>query len=264
MSAEKVSDGTEQPLPPGLDLLWGRRERGKKGPKPGLTLDAIVEAALKVADAEGLGAVSMARVAGELGFTTMSLYRYVNSKEELLQLLWNASATGVPAITGSDWRSRVESWATAQRDLLSQRRWVLDMPMSAPPAGPNSLAWLEQGMQAFEGTGLSDDEKLGVLGMVSLFTLGEARMAADGESAGAAGTPPLDFGSILRTLVDEATYPTLHRAAWSGEIDSDLSQDDPTGDPTFGFGLGLILDGVQAMIDRKAAPAPKRRSPKSR
>jgi len=136
------------------------------------------------------------------------------------------------------------------------------MPMAAPPAGPNSLAWLEQGMQAFEGTGLTDDEKLGVLGMVSLYTLGEARMAADGESADAAGAPPFDFGSLLRTLVDEATYPSLHRAAWSGDIDSDLSQDDAAPDPTFGFGLGLILDGVQAMIDRKATSTPKRRSPK--
>lgn len=219
---------------------------------------------MKVADAEGLRAVSMARVASELGFTTMSLYRYVNSKDELLQLLWNASAAGAPEISGTDWRSRVESWATAQRNLLSQRRWVLDMPMSGPPAGPNSLAWLEQGMQAFDGTGLSDDEKLGVLGMVSLYTLGEARMAADGESASAAGAPPLDFGSLLRTLVDEAEYPSLHRAAWSGEIDSDLSHDDETADPTFGFGLGLILDGVQAMIDRKAASTLKRHPSKSR
>ena len=255
-----MSEDTEPPLPPGLDLLWGRRERGKKGPKPGLTLDAIVAAAMKVADAEGLGAVSMARVASELGFTTMSLYRYVNSKDELLQLLWNASATGVPEITGIDWRSRVESWATAQRSLLSQRRWILEMPMPAPPAGPNSLAWLEQGMQAFDGTGLTDDEKLGVLGMVSLYTLGEARMAADGELAEAAGEQSLDFAWLLRALVDEATYPSLHRAAWSGDIDSDPSQDDAAADPTFGFGLGLILDGVQVMIDRRSSMARRQRA----
>src|SRR6202020_324762 len=85
-------------LPPGLDLLWGRRGQGKRGPRPGLSADMIVDAALRVADAEGLEAVSMARVAAELGFTTMSLYRHVASKEELLQLMWNGSALGAESL----------------------------------------------------------------------------------------------------------------------------------------------------------------------
>ena len=94
------------PLPPGLDLLWGRRERGKRGPRAGLSADAIVAAAIRIADAKGLEAVSMERVARKLGFTTMSLYRHVASKEELLQLMWNASALGAEdlVIEGDDWR----------------------------------------------------------------------------------------------------------------------------------------------------------------
>ena len=111
--AEAVSgQPAQRPLPPGLDLLWGRRERGKRGPRPGLSADAIVEAAVRLADAEGLEAVSMARVAAELGFTTMSLYRHVASKDELLQLMWNASALGAEnlVIEGDDWRSRLRTW----------------------------------------------------------------------------------------------------------------------------------------------------------
>ena len=81
-------------LPPGLDVLWGVRGKGQPGPKPGLTVDMIVDTAIALADADGLSAVSMANVAKRLGFTTMSLYRYVVSKEELLQLMWNASASG--------------------------------------------------------------------------------------------------------------------------------------------------------------------------
>src|ERR1700757_4350953 len=102
-----------RPLPPGLDLLWGRRERGKRGPRPGLSPDAIVEAAVRVADADGLEAVSMARVAKELGFTTMSLYRYVANKDELLQLMWNAATFGAErlVIEGDDWGARVRAWA---------------------------------------------------------------------------------------------------------------------------------------------------------
>ena len=106
------------PLPPGLDLLWGRRGRGQRGPKPGLSVDAIVAAAIAIADAEGLEAVSMAHVADQLGFTTMSLYRHVTSKEELLQLMWNGSAQGAEGlvITGDDWRARLRMWAMVQRE----------------------------------------------------------------------------------------------------------------------------------------------------
>src|ERR1700685_4150594 len=96
-------------LPPGLDLLWGRRGRGQRGPKPGLSVEAIVAAAIRLADAEGLEAVSMAHVAEQLGFTTMSLYRHVTSKEELLQLMWNASAQGAEnlVLDGDGWRARL-------------------------------------------------------------------------------------------------------------------------------------------------------------
>src|ERR1700690_4421209 len=104
-----AQSGPSAPLPPGLDLLWGRRGRGQRGPKPGLSVEAIVTAAIRVADAEGLEAVSMARVAEQLGFTTMSLYRHVTSKEELLQLMWNASAQEAEdlVLRGDTWRDRL-------------------------------------------------------------------------------------------------------------------------------------------------------------
>src|SRR6202035_474722 len=114
------------PLPPGLDLLWGRRGRGQRGPKPGLSIDAIVAAAIRLADAEGLEAVSMARVAEQLGFTTMSLYRHVSSKEELLQLMWNGSAQGAEelVITGDDWRARLRVWGMVQREMMDRHPWI--------------------------------------------------------------------------------------------------------------------------------------------
>src|ERR1700735_833117 len=107
-------------LPPGFDLLWGRRRGGTRGPKPGLSIDAIVEAAVAVADADGLDAVSMARVAHALGFTTMSLYRHVSSKDELLQLMWNASTLGAEKLVleGDGWRPRLRMWALIQREVL--------------------------------------------------------------------------------------------------------------------------------------------------
>ena len=178
------------PLPPGLDLLWGRRGRGKRGPRPGLSADAIAEAAIRLADAEGLEAVSMARVAPELGFTTMSLYRHVASKDELLQLMWNASALGAEdlVLEGDGWRPRLRMWATVQRDMMDRHPWITQMPMAAPPLAPNSLIFVERGLETFDGTGLADADKLRIIGLLSSFTLSEARMAYDAARAARAAS----------------------------------------------------------------------------
>jgi AcrR family transcriptional regulator len=271
MAEATSGEPAPRPLPPGLDLLWGRRERGKRGPRPGLSADAIVDAAIRLADAEGLEAVSMARVAAELRFTTMSLYRYVASKEELLQLMWNASALGAEhlVIEGDGWRARLRTWAVIQRDMLDRHPWITQMPMAAPPVAPNSLHFVERGLETMDGTGLADSEKIRVIGLISSYTLSEARMAADAmraakaaaaEAAEAAAraaepdapaagdgalTPPESFDALLRELVDEATYPRLYRIAWDPE-----QENPPSEREEFLLGVDTILDGVQALIDR--------------
>jgi AcrR family transcriptional regulator len=266
MSAEQA----QSPLPPGLDLLWGRRERGKRGPRPGLSASAIVEAAIRVADAEGLEAVSMARVAHELGFTTMSLYRHVASKDELLQLMWNGSAVGAESLVleGEDWRAKLRMWSEVQWGMLERHPWITQMPMAAPPMAPNSLHFVERGLAALDETSLTDAERIRVIGLISSYTLSEARMAHDaaravkaaheagqaaagpaagpgpGPTAGAAAAPMPTYESLLRELIDEETYPRLYRLAWSGavELRDEYAE--------FLWGLDRVLDGVQALIDR--------------
>src|SRR5215468_8170867 len=215
-----MTSGQSPALPPGLDLLWGRRQRGRRGPRPGLSVDSIVRAAVALADAEGLEAVSMARVAQELGFTTMSLYRYVTSKDELLQLMCNASAQGAEELVleGDGWRPRLRMWAVIQRDMIDRHPWITQMPMAAPPVAPNSLHFVERGLETLDGTGLADADKLRILGMIASYTLSEARMAADAARAAAQAAatggpsgPPVSFEALLRELVDEKTYPRLHR-----------------------------------------------------
>jgi AcrR family transcriptional regulator len=243
------------PLPPGLDLLWGRRERGKRGPRPGLSADAIVGAGIRIADAEGLESVSMARVAAELGFTTMSLYRHVASKDELLQLMWNASATGAETLVleGDGWREKLRTWATFQRDMMDRHPWVSQMPMAVPPLGPSSMHFVERGLAAFDGTGLPVADQMRVIGLLSSYTLSEARMANDAAraarqamEAGQPGPPGMSsYEALLRELVDEPTFPRVYQLAWSA----------PAGQPQderaeFLIGLDIILDGVAALIAR--------------
>jgi AcrR family transcriptional regulator len=255
-------------LPAGLDLLWGRRGPGKRGPRPGLSADAIVDAAIRLADAEGLEGVSMARVAAELGFTTMSLYRYVTGKEELLQLMWNASARGVEELVleGDGWRARLRMWAIVQREALDRHPWLTQMPMAAPPVAPNSLIFVERGLATMDGTGLADADKLRFIGLISSYTLSEARMANDAlraarEETAAAGddaepTPPWTFDALLRELVDEKTYPRLFRIAWTppGPGEGADGGGPPSEREEFLFGIDRILDGIQAYMDRAAPP----------
>ena len=256
-----MSTDNGRSLPPGLDLLWGRRGGGRRGPRRGLSVDGIVDAAVRLADAEGLDGVSMARVADELGFTTMSLYRYVASKDELLQLMWNASANGADdlVLDGDDWRSRLRCWSLVQREVIDRHPWITQMPMAVPPLAPNSLAFVERGLQALDETGLADADKLRVIGLLSSYTLSEARMAYDAVRAGAQEqaaapdgaepAPPWSFEALLRELVDEPTYPRLHNIAWSAAIGDNTSGFDERAE--FMFGVETILDGVQALIDRR-------------
>ena len=243
-------------------MLWGRRGRGQRGPKPGLSVHAIVAAAVQIADAEGLEAVSMAHVADQLGFTTMSLYRHVASKEELLQLMWNASAQGAEdlVLTGDGWRERLRTWATIQREMMDRHPWITQMPMAAPPMAPNSLTFVERGLEAMDGSGLPDADKLRVIGLISSYALSEARMAHDAARAARAAAaasgdqaPVWTYEALLREVADEQTYPRLHRLAWSERIG-----DNPAGwdeQEEFQFGLDRILDGVEALITRTEARA---------
>jgi AcrR family transcriptional regulator len=265
----QVAQSRSPQLPPGLDVLWGRRGSGSRGPKRGLSIDAVVAAAIRLADSDGLESVSMARVAEELGFTTMSLYRYVASKDELLQLMWNASAQDAEnlKLQGDNWRSRLRYWAIAQREMMDRHPWITQMPMAAPPLAPNSLRFVELGLAAMDDTGLAEDDKIRIIGLLSSYTLSEARMAYDAAravdqaKAAAAETgqadadrtevqePQWSFEALLRELVDEHTYPRLYRMAWSAPTD-----DQPDGDERaeFLFGVERILDGTQALIDQTA------------
>ena len=241
------------PLPPGLDLLWGRRSKGRSGPRPELSIDAIVAAALSIADADGLEAVSMSRVARALGFTPMSLYRHVAGKDELLALMWNASAQGAEELVleGEGWRERLRHWALIQRAMLERHPWITQMPMAAPPMAPNSLHFVERGLEALDETPLNDEEKLRTIGLISSYTLSEARMAHDAaralarasESGG--GSPP-SFEALLRVLVDEPTFPRLHRIAFTQRVGPAPQGFEDAAE--FEWGLERILDGVAALI----------------
>jgi AcrR family transcriptional regulator len=244
-----VADETPPELPGSIAAAWGLRERPGKGPKRGLSLDRIVQAGLTVAAADGLAALSMSRVAAELGVGTMSLYRYVESKQELLSLMVDA-ALGPPPPPQPDatWRSGLSGWAWAQIAGYRHNLWVVQLPLSGPPATPNALGWLELALHYLRGTGLDEGRKMSVILLISNYVRSQATMEAQIDGAvRSAGLEASDlmagYNKMLGTVLDPLRFPEMLAVAASGVLG-----DADDWDEEFIFGLERILDGVDVLV----------------
>ncbi|RMI34463.1 TetR/AcrR family transcriptional regulator [Nocardia stercoris] len=224
--------------------MWGLGSGGSRGPRRALSTEQIVDAAVTVAEQGGLVAVSMARVAQELGFTTMSLYRYVDSKDTLIELMQDR-VIGLPPELPADanWRTALEIWARAEYRTIQRHPFWLDIPISGPPRGPNNMAWLETGLAALDDSPFPPQMKLLLLLNLSLFVISQARFARD-------ATDSDDFAPVLRRVLDPAQFPALSAVLAEGSLDDD----NPPGgtesgwaEGLFEFGLGRLLDGYAAL-----------------
>jgi AcrR family transcriptional regulator len=237
-------------LPASIEAAWGRAEAPRRGPRPGLTLDGIVDAAIAVAAADGLGAVSMSRVARELDASTMALYRYVAAKDELLTLMVDGAVGLPPAASGPDegWRDGLSRWAWGLHDAYRRHAWVLRIPITSPPPTPNQVAWLEDGLRSLRDTGLSEHEKPSVVLLLSGYVRNEAVLHADLEEGFMRVAPSPDeamsrYSRTLMRLTDPERFPALRAVLEAGVFDH---ADDP--DDEFRFGLARILDGVEVLV----------------
>jgi AcrR family transcriptional regulator len=244
---DEIAASPAPPLPPALAAAWGLRDRPTKGPKPGLNLERILEAGVHVADTEGLGAVSMSRVAAELGAAPMSLYRHVGSKDELLLLMIDLAIGDPPAAPRQQaWRDGLAGWAWAIRAAYFRHLWSLQVPITAPPATPRQIAWLEAGLAALAGTGLDEQDKLSTVLLLSGFVRNEVTLMSNIAAAPDPDAVFSHYRSLLERLVDPARFPHVHRAIVSGHLDDG---DDP--DQEFVFGLERTLDGIAQLIDAR-------------
>lgn len=245
-------DGSATGLPASIELAWGLRSRPRKGPKGELSLRRIVEAGLRVVRADGLAAVSMARVAAELGASTMSLYRYVAAKDELLDLMGDAAIGPPPApAPGESWRGGMSRWAWAERAVLQRDPWWLRIPIRGLPTTPNQVAWLDAALRSLDGTGLAPNERMSVVLLVTSFVQAEVDLGTGvAEAFAAAGQRPQEamsaYGRTLAAITDPADYPGLHGVIDAGVFDAEDGPDDE-----FAFGIERILDGVEALIETR-------------
>ncbi|TQF67211.1 TetR/AcrR family transcriptional regulator [Rhodococcus spelaei] len=243
----------ERDLPRTVALAWGLAEAGSRGPRRGLSIEQIVDTAIELADADGIAALSMARVAKQLGFTTMSLYRYVASKDELVELISDRVVGPPPAIAPSTpWREALAAWAGAEYAALMRHPWWLQLSIGgAPPTGPNNIAWLDAGLSALTDTPLPHSLRFQVVLTTSLYVIGRARFAADFATASATVSAEdaavRDYPALLPRLFEPDRFPHLSEALAAGAFDPD--PDVEWEDADFGFALDLLLDGVEQLID---------------
>lgn len=235
-----------------VELLWGATApRGTRGPRPQLSVEKITRAAIAVADAEGLVALSMQRVAAELGYTTMSLYNYVPGKDQLVELMMDAATPPPPRPEpGGSWQDDLERWVHATWELLLKHPWVLRAAAPNPPLGPNQLAWFESALSTLSRSGLAGDEVLSLTLFLLASIRGQAALAVDLARPGS-GDP--EFGEVLARVVTAERFPTLF-----GIVSQRTSEDRgerPSFLPDLEFGLHRLLDGVRSYVESRLAPS---------
>ncbi|GAA3754225.1 TetR/AcrR family transcriptional regulator C-terminal domain-containing protein [Salinactinospora qingdaonensis] len=238
-----------------MALLWRTRERPSRKAAPELSVDRIVAAAIEIADADGMAAISMRRVAQRLGVGTMSLYTHVPGKAELVDVMLDA-AYGEVAVgehSCQDWRSRLEWLARQSWDLYHRHPWMVQVGTDRPVLGPNAMARYEDQLHALEGLGLSGIEMDAVVSLVEGHVEGAARRSLEAASTQRrTGVSDEQWwqarAPFLERLADAGRYPTASRV---GTVVGAAFGSAHAPEHVFEFGLRRILDGVAMLVGQR-------------
>ncbi|KUP96027.1 TetR/AcrR family transcriptional regulator [Thermobifida cellulosilytica] len=211
-------------------LLWEARRR------PGV--ERVVRAAVELADAEGLAAVSMRRLAERIGFTTMAIYRHVPGKPELLDLMCDEVMGEVreAAAEPEGWRERLAEWAREGMDLYLRHPWLAESDRWRRVPGPHTVARFERALAVVAGTGLPPAQTVAAVDLVSGFVDSAARQAVAGARPGLGE----GWGARELLLAGPDRYPVLGGLYREGAFEAPVD--------SFEFGLQRVLDGLEALV----------------
>ena len=233
---------------------WKQRGRGRRRPR-GLSREDIVATAIAIADAEGTAAVSMRRIARDRGVGAMSLYWYVESKDELHQLMLEGLQGEIEAAEPSgDWRADLAVYARNYRAALHRHPWAIDFLGAGPPSGPNDARNADRLIGALDGLGLDATTTMWALLTVGTYVMGaalreiqEIRWHRSADAARAEMTEEdiaATYQGFERMVRGSGRYPHIAKIFDAG-IDPDAPE---TRDARFEFGLSCLLDGIAARI----------------
>lgn len=242
-------------LPEGVRLGWGIVKKQRRGPKGELSIPQIVQAAIAIADGEGLGAVSMSRVAQSLGYTTMSLYRYVSSKNDLLLLMQDAVCDiAIPEERdGETWRDQMKEYVRLSAGVFRDHPWYADIPIQSLPLMPNNLRIMEWFMRIMRDFPINEFEKMSFMLLVSSYSracgMVERDMALVMRERGSLDSfEGFGYTAALRELISPGDFPHLYPLVMSGAYTG--QKDNPIEDD-LEFGLERILDGMEQYLEMK-------------
>ena len=233
-----------------LDLMWGTAAGPSRGPRPGLSVERIVEVAIEVADAEGLTAVSMRRVAGELGIGVMGLYRYVPGKSELVDLMLDASQSDLPPAypLGDDWRSRLRAMTLNLIEYYRRHRWVLQISQARPLMGPQAIRNYDDSLRCVDGLGLTDHEMAWTVAMLDSLARGANQWIVEyREAAGNTGISDEEWWGTQMPYIEKAIAAGGHHTM------ARVVANDPFEDDT-DFVIDRALDGIAALVEARTPP----------
>jgi AcrR family transcriptional regulator len=231
-------------------VIWMRPEHGTRGPKPTHTRQAVATTAVSIADTEGLDAVTMRRIATELGTGTTTLYRYVSKKDDILELMVDSVMAELrdTVLVGS-WRADLHTIAYRQRAIAKRHPWLPRLTSGRSNHGPNSLWWLELTLSAFDGLDMDTDSMLANLGTLSSFVLGHVLVElGDVEAVQRTGLTHEEWmeqqGEYGPTIVNSGLYPRFTRVIVEARTPHLADRQD------LGFAAGLerVLDGIAAHL----------------
>ncbi|MBJ7287395.1 MAG: TetR/AcrR family transcriptional regulator C-terminal domain-containing protein [Williamsia sp.] len=247
-------------------LLWRAHvaDETRRGPRQRLTVDDVVDAAVEMADRDGLGSLSVRTVSASLGMKPMSFYTYVPSKDALVALMVDAvAAQDEPFDRGKPLRARLTWIAESVRDELIRHPWLLDASSWRQVTGPHRLRRYERQLEQLVDTGLSDLDSDRVISTLNAFAVGNARETLDAQRTPTESTLTDSqwwniVGPALSEVMPHHDFPLAGRVgAHVGELFQ--APGDPTG--AFAFGLDRLLDGIEEFTDHWTHRNPSQRSP---
>ncbi|MEU7907892.1 TetR/AcrR family transcriptional regulator [Actinoplanes sp. NPDC049118] len=235
-----------------LELLWNLRAHSGRGRRAGIGIDQVTAAAIEVADADGMDGLSMRSVADRLGVGTMSLYRHVSSKEELLDLMVDSVSAEVRYDDAGhgDWRSRLERVARSNRSMFERHPWLLRAFPRRPPQGPGVIGKYDAELRTLEGIGLTDVEMDSaltlVLGYVRDATANLLEWTTMSERTGQSDDEWwAELAPLLDRVLDRERYSLAVRVGTSAARYYEGLHDP---EHAFEFGLQRVLDGIESFV----------------
>lgn len=221
--------------------LWLSPDRPRRGRRPAFSREAITAAAVALADTEGIDAVTMRRVAAEVGAGVMSLYSYAPDKETLLDLMVDHVAAELPAsapLTG-DWRTDLKAVGHLQRDHMLRHPWLPAAVSARRTLGPHTLAFLEHALAALRPSGTDGPTRLEIFAQLTAFVAGH--VAHEVAQAQAAQSPDRAAAEALylAAVAADGRHPELAEALAAAP--RPLTQD-----ARFSRFLTRLVDGLDA------------------